>query len=384
MITSQISTIMKAPEVQVMLVSEQAAPNLLAALDSALKPQKAVLLASSIMQNRALTLQKVLKENGIDSQIVPLPDEHNLAILETTLLEVAANFEGSTIALNVTGGNKLMALAAYSVAQASDWPTFYVDVDTDQIIWLDKNHPAQSLSQELRLNHYLRSYGYNLTNGVERPQPNAAWQKLLSNLVLNVETLSDSIGQLNYISQQARHSLTCNMTDRQMDSRSLEAVLRNFEDAKILKVKDNNVTFQSEAARFFANGGWIEHHVYQTVCKVTGAIGIRDKAANLQVQSIDGQPNEIDVAFMARNRLFMIECKTARMDNPEDLKANDTLYKLAENCRRIGGLGTKGLLATYRQLKDSEYRLAKALHIEVIAGANLKRLDEKLKQWVRP
>ncbi len=384
MTTTQISTIMKAPEVQIMLVSEQAAPNLLAALDSALKPQKAVLLASSIMQNRALSLQKVLQENGIVSQIVPLPDEHNLDILETTLLEVAVNFEGLSIALNVTGGNKLMALAAYSVAQASGWLTFYVDVDTDQIIWLDKNHPAQPLSQDLRLNHYLRSYGYSLTNGVERPQPNAAWQKLLSNLVLNVETLSDSIGQLNYISQQARHSLICNMTDRQMDSRSLEAVLRNFEDANVLKVKENNVIFQSEAARIFANGGWIEHHVYQTVCKVTGALSIRDKAANLQVQSIDGQPNEIDVAFMARNRLFMIECKTARMDNPEDLKANDTLYKLAENCRRIGGLGTRGMLATYRRLRESELRLAKALKIEVVAGANLRRLDEKLKQWVRP
>ena len=48
------------------------------------------------------------------------------------------------MALNVTGGNKLMALAAQAVAQAAGWPAFYVDVDTDQIIWLDKTRPAQT------------------------------------------------------------------------------------------------------------------------------------------------------------------------------------------------------------------------------------------------
>jgi hypothetical protein len=80
----------------------------------------------------------------------------------------------------------------------------------------------------------------------------------------------------------------------------------------------------------------------------------------------------------------MVECKTARMNHEGDLKANDTLYKLAENCRRIGGLGTRGMLATYRPLRESEMRLAKALNIEVVAGRDLNRLGERLKQWVKP
>lgn len=375
---------MTAPQVQIMLVSEQAAPNLLAALDPAMKPREAVLLVSAKMQTRADALQKVLQETGIRSHRVQLPDEHNMDALENSLLEVASQFDGASIALNVTGGNKLMALAAQAVAQAAGWPAFYVDVDTDQIIWLDKYRPAQPLSQNLRLNHYLRGYGYGLAQGIDRPQPHAAWQTLLQDLVLNVGTLQEPIGQLNYLSQQARQNLRVNLTERQMDSRGLEAVLRKFEHAQVLQVKGNIMSFSSEAARSFANGGWIEHHVYQSVTQVTGELGIRDKAANLQVHDSGGQPNEMDVAFMARNRLFVIECKTARMDNPEDLKANDTLYKLAENCRRIGGLGTRGMLATYRQLRDPELRLAKALQIEVVAGAALSRMGEKLKQWVRP
>jgi hypothetical protein len=275
-----------------------------------------------------------------------------------------------------------MALAAQAVAQAAGWPAFYVDVDTDLVVWLDKARSSQPLTQQLRLRHYLRGYGVTLTEGIDRPQPNPAWQTLMDDLVLNVGSLSEPIGQLNYLAQEARNKLRIQLSDRQLDSRSLEALLRKFEQAQLLQVKGSSLQFPSEAARAFANGGWIEHHVYQTVCQVTGSLAIRDKAANLQVQDINGQPNEMDVAFLARNRLFVIECKTARMDNPEDLKANDTLYKLKENCSRIGGLGTRGMLATYRPLREPELRLAKALQIEVVAGASLARLDEKLKQWV--
>lgn len=376
---------MTAPaQIHLMLVSEQAAPNLLPALDPAMKPQQAVLLVSQKMARRAEALQAVLKEVGIQTHTVPLPDEHNMAALEGTLMDMAIQRNGQSIALNVTGGNKLMALAAQAVAQAAGWPTFYVDVDTDQIVWLDKNRPAQALSQHLRLRHYLRSYGFTLGEGIERPQPNAAWQTLLQDLIINVGSLEEPIGQLNHLSQEAQQSLRVTLTPRQRDHHGLDALLRKFEDARILQRQGAQLTFASEAARIFANGGWIEHHVYQTVCQATAGLNIRDKAANLRVTDASGQPNEIDVAFMARNRLFVIECKTARMNHPDDLKANDTLYKLKENCSRIGGSGTRGMLVTYRPLRDSEMRLAKALQLEVVAGPALARLGERLKLWVRP
>jgi hypothetical protein len=371
---------------QVLLVSEQAAPNLLAALDPKMKPQEAVLMVSAKMARRADALQAVLQESGVKTTRVALPDEHDLAALENTMMEVASARDGQSITINVTGGNKLMALAAQSVAQAAGWPAFYVDVDTDQIIWLDKTRPAQTLTQQLRINHYLRGYGFTLAQSIDRPETNKALQNLMSTLVLNVGTLEQPIGQLNWIGQQAeeRNSLSVKLTPNQLDSRSLDALLRNFAGAQVLRVEGDTLTFSNADTRFFAKGGWLEHHVYQTVCQITSDLGIRDKAANLVVQDSTGTKSEIDVALMARNRLFAIECKTARMDKPEAPKANDTLHKLSDNCRRIGGLGTRGMLATYRPLRDSELKLAKALNIEVVAGSGLARLSERLKQWVRP
>lgn len=117
--------------------------------------------------------------------------------------------------------------------------------------------------------------------------------------------------------------------------------------------------------------------------RLTAELGIRDKAANLRVTDQSGVTNELDVPFMVRNRLFVVECKTARMNKPESPKANDTLFKLSEICKRVGGLGTRGMLASYRALNDPEKNLARALGIELVCGAELARLEEKLKTWTR-
>lgn len=370
--------------IHVLLVSAQAAPNLLPALDPELKPAEVILLVTGKMKNRADALEKVFRETAIKVSRITLADEHDFSYVQGVLLEFAANRDGKDIALNVTGGTKLMALAAQSVALEAEWDMFYVDVDTDEAIWLGKNAHRKKLSASLRLPHYLKGYGFELKEGIQRPQAERRHNELLKTLISQVGSLETPLGQLNYLAQEAedKRSLHIRLTPDQQDSRNLEALLRNFESAKVLIHKGDNIEFASEQDRDFTKGGWLEHHVYQTVSDLHGELGIRDKAANLVVDDSENVRNELDIAFMARNRLFVIECKTARMDKGRSGKANDTLFKLSDNCRRIGGLGTKGMLASYRPLGDSEKKLAKALNIEVVTGSELTRLEEKLKHWV--
>ena len=42
------------------------------------------------------------------------------------------------------------------------------------------------------------------------------------------------------------------------------------------------------------------------------------------------------------------------------------------------------MLVSYRKLHEPELKLAKALNIEVVAGADIARLPEKIKHWVQP
>ena len=372
--------------VHILLVSDQAAPSLLPALDPALKPAEAILMVSAKMQARAVALERVLSEAGVKTTRVALADEHDFGKLQNALLEVASTREGQSIALNVTGGTKLMALAAQSVALAAGWSVFYVDVDTDEVIWLGKEQRRQPLTQQLRLRHYLLGYGFVFpVEGIERPQPSQRHDDLLRTLIIQVRSLEQALGQLNWLAQQAEEKagLQVMLSTQLQDSRNLEALLRIFADAGVLSVQGKTLSFTNEVERGFAKGGWLEHHVFRRVSALTRELELRDKAANLVVLDKSGVKNELDVAFMAKNRLFVIECKTARMDKPEAPKANDTLFKLSEICRRVGGLGTRGMLASYRPLGDAEKRLAGALGITLVCGAELARLDEKIKEWVK-
>jgi len=370
--------------IHVCLASAQAAPNLLPALDPDLKPEEVILLVSQKMRTAANVLETVFRELGIRTEIVPLPDEHNYQVIEDTMLEIAQKREGQEILLNLTGGTKLMALVAQTIAQTADWRSFYIDVDTDAITWLDQQMAGKKLAEQLRLRHYLKSYGFELEASPERPQVTRKQRELMQTLITQIGSLEASLTQLNWLTQQAEDArrLEVGMDAQQADSRSLEALLRHFEVAGMLRVvKHNKIIYSNEAARSFVKGGWLELHTYDCVASVTGELDIRDKATNLTVIK-DGVKNEIDIALMARNRLFVIECKTARMDGARAPKANDTLFKLSEICRRVGGLGTRGMLASYRPVADSERKLAEALNIKLINGRDLIDLPGQIKSWI--
>jgi hypothetical protein len=366
------------------LVSAQAAANLLPALDPALKPTHAILLVTGKMQRQADALQSVLQGAGVKVSQLALADEHDFSQISAAVLEMAAGSDDADIALNLTGGTKLMALAAQEVAQAAGWKTFYIDADTDEIIWLgQQTGTRQKLGEQLRLRHYLQGYGFTLPETPRQPGLEARHRRLIETLLLQIGSLEAPLGQLNWLAQQAERSLKVQLDERQRDSLALDALLRNFEEADVLLRKGEQLAFKSETDRAFANGGWLEACAFQAISSNQDALGIRDKALGLEIVDSNSVKNELDIAFMARNRLFVIECKTQRMDKPGDDKANNALFKLAEVSRRAGGLGTRAMLLSYRALREPEKKLAAALGIKVVAGTDLQRLDEHLKQWTR-
>jgi hypothetical protein len=372
---------------QICLVSAQAAANLLPALDPKLKPERIVLVVSSMMKKQAAHLTSVLENTGIAVKQCLLSDEHDYGKTEEELLGLAATLEPSEVSLNITGGTKLMSVAAQSIAAASGWAMFYVDADTDRVSWLEpKDKPGQALTEHLRLRHYLQSYGFEFDAPPQRPQMSREQQALTETLLRQIGSLERPLSILNWLAQQAesRRRLYIELDEQQYDNPSLDALLRNFSDAGALSVENKRLCFSSEADRDFVKGGWLELHVMGVINQLTSELNIRDKAANLEVIDAAKVKNELDLACMARNRLFVIECKTARMDRPEVPKANDTLFKLAENCRRLGGVGARGMLVSYRALREPEKKLAAALGIEIVCGVDINRLPDYIRAWIRP
>lgn len=370
-------------QTHIVLVSDQAAPNVLPTLDPEMKPKNVIMLVSEKMRGSADTLEHLLKHNGIETKRVNLINEHDFNGLQETMMNLAVD-AGDRIAVNITGGTKLMALAIYQVAKVAEWKTFYVDIDTDEVIWIDPNKQNKhKLTQQLRLRHYLLGYGFQMEGQIQKPQIEYRYKSVIDTLLRQIASLEVPLSQLNWLSQIAedKKSLSVSMDERQLNNIGLSVLLRNFEEVGSLKTEGSTIRFADECERNFVKGGWLEQYVYQTVDSLREELGIRDSAANLKIVK-DGNTKELDVVFLAKNRLFVIECKTARMDKPEAPKANDALFKLAD-VSRVGGKGAKKMLVSYRSMRDSEKNLAKALGIQLVTGEQINRLKEKIKRWVQ-
>jgi hypothetical protein len=359
------------------LVSDQPVPNLLPALDPTLRPERVVLAVSTEMHNQARWLELALKRHSIPTEYLPLDSAIDLPDLSKRFLDYLCAHAGIDLALNVTGGTKPMAIAAQEAFRMAERPVFYVSVQSDQIYWLDPAMEPVPLTKGPGLATFLLAHGYQATIPDARRLPDA-WHAVADRLAQEAGNWGKAIGRLNAIAKVAeeRRSLDARRIDTD-ESGPWDDMLRALSDGGVIDYYDDRtVRFPNEEARFFANGGWLEHYVYRTLRTLPE---IKDVSMNVTVKDETGNRNELDTAFLHRNRLFLVECKTRIFDERgANAPASNAVYKL-DALKRLGGLRTHGILISYRKLRPEHRRRADADGIQVLDGASLSRLREVLK-----
>lgn len=376
------------------LVSKQAMPNLLPVLDPAWQPKRVVLAASPEMKAHAAALQGVItrKGLGIQTSILMLSDAYDYDKLVNSFIDFLGNNENESIALNVSGGTKLMAVAAQEVFRSSDKPVFYVNVDTDEVIVLGQQVRSLPLQARLRVKELLEAQAVAVEKA-EQPEVSGSLRDTCARLIDHVGDAGRALGQINFLASQARNNpqLKIKLPEGPFDVRALTSIIGLFEEAGQLRLHQEWLQFPDEAARWFVNGGWLELYTYHSIQDLRGADGrITDVVMNMQVVHPDGRTrNEADVAFLYRNTLHLIECKTANLapdGSGGDDKATEAIYKM-EALLKLGGLRTRGMIVDYRgALSAHKPNLDRARNvgIEVISGSKLRDLKGCIKgAWLR-
>ena len=372
--------------VQLIMVSDQAAPNLLPALDPAMKPKQIVMLVTDRMRARADCLSQAFTEAGIKVSMAHLgagasTDYENI---QKTVYDVLETNEPTEVAVNLTGGTKLMAIAARSAMQDSGARAFYVDIESGDLIWLDDPIAHQKLKSTVRLSSYLKAYGFDVHSKAEVQGVPPAQQQLFTTLVNDIGALGHALTQLNWLGQKAErdNTLSIPISEAGASNQNLDALIDHFGRAEMIERRGDTLCYKTEDARDFCKGGWLERLVYQEVEALSGPLAIRDKAMGLELER-DSVRNELDVAFLHANRFFVIECKTALMDHQtRPNKANDTVFKLDNIANRVGGLGYRTMLVSYRSFSKSEESLVRALNVRLVQGRDIKNLESHLRDWV--
>lgn len=197
------------------------------------------------------------------------------------------------------------------------------------------------------------------------------------------------MGQINSLAQQARATLQCQLTDAQADSKKLADMIDLVAQAGHVKPLGATLKFADEASRFFVNGGWLEYHLLQTLRDLQGTHPITDITLNLKVTHPNGiTQNEIDVAFMLRNTLHIIECKTANLAQAgvtQDGKATETVYRM-KSLLKLGGLRTRGMIVDYRgafSASQANRKRAQLSKLAILSGDELKDAKGQIaRRWM--
>jgi len=392
---------MSAFHTHLCLVSAQATPNLLPVLDEAWRPQRVVLACTAAMRTAATALRAVLQTKcpGLVVQTLDLPDAYDYAALSNTFLDFLANNADVVVALNVTGGTKLMAVAAQEVFRSAGQPVFYVNVENDQVITLGEASGDQPLHAKLRVHELLRAHGH-ACDAPDQPQVPRQLRDLTARFIDQIDHAGRALGALNLLALSALDDpvLSVQLSVEQSDSRALTELLGQLADARLVKLTGSTLSFKDEKARFFAAGGWLEWHVLDVVQGLRGEMpdALTDVVAGLTVRFANppkGQraldKNEIDVAFLYRNTLHLIECKTANLTVTEgrQTRASAAIYKL-ESLRNLGGLRTRAALIDYRgalAAGSPDRTRAEEDGLLVISGRELRDLAGVLKRrWLNP
>ena len=385
----------RKPTTHVCLVSEQVTPNLTPVLDPATAPRRVRLVVSPDMTGRAAWLSQVLAPRGIRVEQWTVSDPWDVEQVQLRTLELLEAerdaVAGGAIALNVTGGTKPMAIAAYEAFRAYDLPIFYVHPRHDRLIWMHPaDRPAVDLANRVGLDDFLAAHGSRVLRRADDAVPPPLGQ-LTDWLVAQNVRIERSLATLNWLAHGAERDLRSpRLEPHQLRDAGLSELIGHFADQGLVQIDGERLRFPDEAARFFVNGGWLEAHAYDLLRRLRGELGqIQDLARSVDIARAnergDPVPNELDVACLAENRLYIIECKTRRWgDGAAFGPGADALYRLDALADLLGGLQAQAMLVSYRALPANVQERAANLRIHTCAGARLPELPTILRQWIAP
>ncbi len=368
--------------VHVCLISGQPIPNFLPLLLE--KPQNTIFIVSPEMRIQAERLEKVVRSHNIEVEICPIESAFDYDEVLAFCEHLLASGGNRHISLNVTGGTKIAALAAYQAFFfAGNNRIFYCDTEHDRLLQMSPESSERKLSTNLiTVRDYLSCYGLPQIGGGTPPTGSSKRQPHLSALATLLVQNENLLSRLNSAIESCGNKQYANISMNLLGE-GAEKLAVIFEQCGVAKrTGGNNLNISSKESLFFCKGGWLEEFVYWTIKK--SAANDIDLSMNVKVAwdetGKETTENEFDVLFTHRNRLHLISCKAS---NPErqtasGTRATEALNELDSLIDRAGGLFGRPMMVSARCLSEFDRSRAAKMGIHLVDGQEVLRLDSHL------
>lgn len=372
------------------LVGDEPTCNLTPAMDPGMRPHKAVFLHGPEHREHLHHLTTVLSRRGVKVSDLPVNNSWDIEHIRDVVMAFVEQNKDQPLLLNSTGGTKPMSMAAFEVFQAYDKPVFFVHRQDDKVVWLHpSDQPSHEIPDRIKLEEFLAGHGTEIVSIQQDNASRRTYRSLTENLIRHISDFAAPLNALNWLAGEASPSLRSpRLSGEQLGDRNLNEMIALFCDEGLCDLQNERLHFPSEEARFYVNGGWLEDHVFTTLLGMRKVLQVQDAAQGIKVTrtSLEGYPihNELDVAFIANNHFYIVECKTKRFQDRKHLEGPGTeaLYRLDTLADIIGGPRTSGALISYRSLSRWDRQRAQDLQIFTCEQEQVRQLGKHLKRWV--
>lgn len=373
----------------VSLISDQTVPNILTIHH--FKPDELLFISTNDMEKkkRCEAIIKTLAALGLNY------DRRSSKILvqEDSLLDCHKKIEkwiegrdNAEFIINLTGGTKIMAIAAYEYFKDYNSRMVYVPIPKNEFITpFPKKSPGKPTALTLRLNvvQYLTAYGLEVTNKdkLKGYRHESLYRAELSEWIAHrYDRVKNALIWLCGNLRPHRDGPEFNFEGTFSGANAHEREL--FQRLEIEYINGHASKRVSRSDIRYLTGGWLEEYCFNAVAEFVGK-GIDDAEIGLKMKNPQGRDNEFDVMFTKGNALYFVECKS--LDQHDDINV-DVLYKIGA-LQRDFGLKVKSFLVTTSPyiLKNGEIRQsvkarAEQFHTEIIPPAYVPNFKNLLVQ----
>ena len=365
----------------VSLVSDQTIPNVMFIKANG-DAERLVFITTEGMEKRAKT-DWILKSVGVNSEESIedriIVSEGSIPEIQNKLSQYAVFDRNGEILVNLTGGNKIMSLAAYeffkekSLQNQNNIRMYYLNVGNDKFDMVFPSEQRNCVdSYHCNLEEYLTAYSIKQEKAGKSPL--MEFEKTQEFYANTFETEKNAINALHAgLSKKNKrfidkyNKLPKELSNNQNISRLFQKTFGNFESNK--------------ATIHYLRGGWFEEYVYFLIKR---GLKLNEKqiCLNLKIEdkSLSGKavPNELDVIFIYKNKINIIECKTGLKSEGGVNILQEVLYKQSA-LKKGFGLTAKSFLFLPNVLSGNKER-AEVFSIGIVDDKEMLLNEDRFKK----
>lgn len=285
------------------ILSDQLIPNVLFIKQMGEKGDIHIFLSSKEMEqkHKSRILAQSLNLGDKQYRTIVIDQNSPSLILQVLEKEFPKEKQHSNLVINITGGTKMMSQMAHFYFRGFDKTTIYYWPIGEK--YVEQLHPEFKRIEienpvQLNLKTYLAAHGYSFTQA-ERPDRD---YHAAEELYRKVITYGDA------------------------------ALVSEISKATNTEYKEND--------KGYLSGGWFEVWLYFTLKKELqlkdSQIGLNLKIKNEASKRGSESDNELDVAFVYKNTLYILECKVYTRKQLTGKRITDAIYKISSVRQSLG------------------------------------------------